>query len=129
MMNEDGDGTPAAVLRRFWLRFREGAHSGPKMCPLFGISPDRCAAAGRYVRRGASDVKVWLFCVGAPDAETAALCDRVFVSRGSLALFAQAQRDLWPRWVALTVSTWTGEHGRWLLKLAPFLIPPFRTLL
>jgi glycosyltransferase involved in cell wall biosynthesis len=132
MMNEHGDffnGTPAAVLRRFWLRLREGAHSGPKICPVFGISPERCAAAVRYLRRGAPEARVWLFCARAPDAETAALCDRVFVSPGSLALLAQAQRELWPEWVALTASTWTGERGRWLLKLAPFLIPPFRTLL
>src|SRR5678815_1929033 len=58
MMNEHGDffgGTSRAVLRHLWLRVREGAHSGPKICPVFGISPNHCATAVRYVRRGAKD--------------------------------------------------------------------------
>ena len=36
---------------------------------------------------------------------------------------------LWPHWVALSVGSWTGDHGRWPLKMAPFLIPPGRALL
>ena len=56
------------------------------------------------------------------------MCERVFSSRESLALLIEAQKEVWPYRVALAVSTWTGEHGRWPIKLAPFLIPPFRTL-
>jgi glycosyltransferase involved in cell wall biosynthesis len=64
-----------------------------------------------------------------PDPETAVLCERVEIHPGSLTLFLRAQRMLWPHWVALSVGSWTGEHGKWPLKLAPFLVPPFRTLL
>jgi glycosyltransferase involved in cell wall biosynthesis len=132
IMNEHGDffdGTPAAVLRHFRERLREGFRTGARICPVFGITPAHCATAVHYVRRGAPDARIWLFTVTAPDAGVAALCDRVFVSKGTLDLLVQAQKELWPRWVALAVATWTGEHGRWPLKLAPFLIPPFRTLL
>jgi glycosyltransferase involved in cell wall biosynthesis len=72
---------------------------------------------------------VWLFSTTQPFPETAELCERIHVNRSSLALLLQAERQLWPRWVALSVGTWTGEHGKWPLKLAPFLVPPFRTLL
>jgi glycosyltransferase involved in cell wall biosynthesis len=102
---------------------------GRKVSAVFGVSPERCGKAVRYLRRGAPDAPVWLFCSGAPDAETAALCERVFRSEESLALLIEAEKELWPHWVALTVSTWTGERGRWPLKLAPFFIPPFRALL
>ncbi len=105
-----------------------GKH-GRKISAVFGISPDRCGAAVRHLRRGAPDAPVWLFCSGVPDAETEKLCERVFSSRNGLDLLVEAEKQLWPHWVALSVSTWTGEHGRWPLKLAPFLIPPFRTLL
>lgn len=39
-------------------------------------------------------------------------------------------KDRWgvPRWPALIVVAWTGGHGRWMYKLAPFFIPPFRVL-
>jgi len=40
-----------------------------------------------------------------------------------------AHSVLWPHWVALSVATWTGGHGPWGAKLAPFLVPPFRTLI
>ncbi len=95
---------------------------------VFGVSADRCAAAVRHLRRGAPDAPVWLFCASEPDPETAALCERVVVSADAPALLIEAQKQLWPYWVGLTVSTWTGEPGYWPLKLAPFLIPPFRTL-
>jgi glycosyltransferase involved in cell wall biosynthesis len=72
---------------------------------------------------------VWLFSTTQPFPETAELCERIHVNRSSLALLLQAERQLWPRWVALSVGTWTGQHGKWPLKLAPFLIPPFRALL
>src|SRR5262249_28181551 len=64
-----------------------------------------------------------------PLPETRALCERVYVNEDSISLFIKAQIRLWPYWVAIGVSTWTTEHGRWPLKLAPFFIPPFRVLL
>src|SRR5207249_3089651 len=102
---------------------------GGKVSAVFGVSPERCAAAVRHLRRGAPDVPVWLFTLSAPDAETAALCERVVVGEDSLALLIEAEKLLWPHWMALGVATWTGEHGRWPMKLAPFFTPPFRTLL
>ncbi len=45
-----------------------------------------------------------------------------------MALLVEAEKQLWPHWVGLTVATWTGDRGAWPVKLAPFLIPPFRTL-
>ena len=84
--------------------------------------------AVRHLRRGAPDVPIWLFAVMAPDPDTASLCERVVIGDDGLALLVEAEKQLWSQWVALSVATWTGEHGRWALKLAPFLVPPFRTL-
>src|SRR5205085_5636102 len=42
-------------------------------------------------------------------------------------LLATAQRELWPLRAALSVGQWTGRGER-LLKLCPFLVPPFRSL-
>ena len=82
-----------------------------------------------HLKTGAPEVPVWLFATAEPLPETRALCERVYVCRGSLFLFFQAQIRLWPYWVAIAVSTWTAEQGRWPVKLAPFFIPPFRVLL
>ena len=75
------------------------------------------------------DVPVWVFSTQSPLPETVALCERVSVAGNSLALLIAAERQLWSRWVALSVAAWTGERRGWLLKLAPFLTPPFRVLL
>ena len=100
-----------------------------KVAAVFGFSPAFCHLAVVHLRKGAPDVPVWLFATVQPTPETTALCDRVLVRSNSLALMADALRSLWPVWVALSVAPWTGGHGRWALKLAPFLIPPFRVLL
>jgi glycosyltransferase involved in cell wall biosynthesis len=102
--------------------------SDQKISAVFAVSPERCAEAVRYLRHGAPDVPVWLFSASAPDPETAALCERIFVLEDAGALLIEAEKQLWPNWVALALSTWTGEHGHWPLKLAPFFVPPFRTL-
>src|SRR5262249_2284113 len=57
------------------------------------------------------------------------LCEHVDILPGAFALVFRAQRALWPYWVALGVTTWTGERGSWAIKWAPFFIPPFRTLI
>ena len=100
-----------------------------KVAAVFGFSPAFCHLAVVHLRKGAPDVPVWLFATSQPAPETAALCERVLVRPNSLALTVNALRSLWPVWVALSVAPWTGGHGRWALKLAPFLIPPFRVLL
>ena len=99
-----------------------------KISAVFAVSPERCAEAVRYLRRGAPDAPVWLFSASAPDPDTAALCEHVFVLEDAGALLIEAEKQLWPNWVALALSTWTGERGHWPLKLAPFFVPPFRTL-
>ena len=99
--------------------------SDRKISAVFAVSPERCAEAVRYLRHGAPDAPVWLFSASAPDPDTAALCEHVFVLEDAGALLIEAEKQLWPNWVALALSTWTGERGRWPLKLAPFFVPPF----
>jgi glycosyltransferase involved in cell wall biosynthesis len=100
-----------------------------KVAAVFGISPGPCHAAVMHLKAGAPEVPIWLFATAPPLPETSVLCAQVFVSRRSLFLFLQAQVQLWPYWVAIAVGTWTAEHGRWPLKLAPFFIPSYRVLL
>lgn len=99
------------------------------MAIVFATTPAGCDRAVRHVRDGAPDVPVWLYSTCAPPAEIERLCERVSVRRGSLALLIAAERESWPRWVALTVAPWTGEWTGWAVKAAPFLIPPGRALL
>ena len=99
-----------------------------KVSAVFGISPRHCGAAVRHLRRGAPDTPVWLFTTSPADPDTTALCERVVVLEDPLALLIEAEKQLWSHWVALAVGSWTGERGRWPLKLAPCLIPPFRAL-
>jgi len=100
-----------------------------KVAAVFGLSPAACHSAIVHVRHGAPGVPVWLYSTAQPSEATRALCERVRVRRSSLLLLLQAQIELWRHWVAIGVSTWTGEHGRWPVKLAPFFVPPFRALL
>ena len=99
------------------------------MAIVFGRAAADCHRAVVHVREGAPDVPVWLFTTTKPWAETAD-CVNAYSSVGSaLSLLLAAQRHAWPRWVALSVAPWTGDHFGWPLKLAPFLIPPGRALL
>jgi glycosyltransferase involved in cell wall biosynthesis len=75
------------------------------------------------------DIPIWLFCTVQPAPETVAMCERVVVHPNSAPLLCEAEMALWPCRVVLCVGTWTGEPGNWLVKLAPFLVPPFRALL
>jgi glycosyltransferase involved in cell wall biosynthesis len=115
-----------APIRSFFRLLGKGES---KVAAVIGFEPARCHQAIVHLRRGAPDVPVWLFCQSEPPTETVALCQRVFVNANSLALFVEAERRLWPCWVAITVATWTGKPGHWPLKIAPLLIPPFRALL
>jgi glycosyltransferase involved in cell wall biosynthesis len=103
--------------------------SDAKVAAVFGSDPATCHKAVTYVRQGAPGIPVWLFSTAQPDSGTAALCQSVEVRAGTLALVLRAQRALWPYWVALGVTAWTGERGRLPLKWAPFFIPPFRALI
>jgi glycosyltransferase involved in cell wall biosynthesis len=53
----------------------------------------------------------------------------VYTSRNPFSLAVEAQANLWSQSVALTVATWDGQRGGSIVKLAPFFVPPFRTLL
>ena len=107
---------------------RLAGKSDTKIAAIFGLTREGCHTAVLHVRRGAPGVPVWVFCQTPPFAETAALCERVYVNASPLGLLLEAERRLWPYWLALGVATWTGERGRWAIKLTPFLIPPFRVL-
>ena len=100
-----------------------------KVAAVFGFRQGNCHRAVAHVRAGAPGIPVWLFSTVEPGLETRALCEKVFVHRRSLPLVWKAQRLLWPRWAAIAVTSWTGEHGKWPLKLAPFLTPPCRALI
>ncbi len=82
----------------------------------------------RHLRAGAPDVPVWLFSPAEPYEETRRDCERVFVDPSDWALLKTAEVQAWPRWVAISVGLWNRRSG-WLLKAAPFLIPPGRALL
>jgi glycosyltransferase involved in cell wall biosynthesis len=110
-----------------WLAF--AGKGEQKVAAVFGLSPDSCDRAVRYLRRELPQMPVWLFITRPPRAETAGLCERVVVEGDSMALLVAAQKALWPRWVTLSLACWTGDHGGWPVKLAPLLIPPFRGLL
>ena len=99
-----------------------------KIAAVFALTAASGEAAVRHLRAGAPEVPVWLFCAEPVPPAVASLCEQVYVRRGSLALSLEGHRKLWPHWVALGVATWTGAHGKWALKWAPFWIPPFRTL-
>jgi glycosyltransferase involved in cell wall biosynthesis len=109
-----------------WLAF--AGKGERKVAAVFGVAPQSCDRAVRYLRAQVPHIPVWLFTTRPPLDETAALCERVVVESDSMALLVAAQKELWPRWVTLSVACWTGEHGAWPVKLAPLLVPPFRAL-
>jgi glycosyltransferase involved in cell wall biosynthesis len=95
---------------------------------VFGFSPETCRAGALYLQWGAPGTPIWLFSTSSPLDETAAICERVVVRRNAVALLFQAERELWPRQVAIAAGAWTGKRGNWVLKLAPLLVPPFRAV-
>jgi glycosyltransferase involved in cell wall biosynthesis len=87
-----------------------------------------CHSAALHLRQGAPGIPLWLFSTSAPFAETGPLCERVVVRPNPVALFFQAQRELWRHSVAISAGDWTGKRGNRVLKLAPLLVPPFRAV-
>ena len=65
---------------------------------------------------------------GSPATGCDGSCNHVVVCGNPVRLLLTAQRQLWPRRAALAIGTWTGRGGSGLLKLCPFLVPPFRSL-
>ncbi len=121
--------SPGTLSQALQLFLRFAGKGQRKVVAVFGFLPGTSHAAVLHVRKGAPDVPVWLFSTSPPLPATAGLCERVHVNRSPVALLIEAERRLWRCWVALSVGTWTGERGQWLMKLAPFLIPPGRALL
>jgi glycosyltransferase involved in cell wall biosynthesis len=110
-----------------WLKV--AGKGDKKVAGVFGASAADSHRAVVYLREGAPEVPIWLFTTVEPLPQTEALCERVFRNENTLSLAAEAQSHLWKCWVAISVGAWTGERGAWPLKLAPFLIPPFRVLI
>ncbi|MFY9727272.1 MAG: glycosyltransferase [Bryobacteraceae bacterium] len=109
--------------------FRVAGKNQGKVIAVFAISDPDARRAVRYLGDAAPDVPVWLFSLESPARETSALCECVHVRNNPTRLLFLAERLLWPRCVALSAASWSGEPGHWAIKGAPFLIPPFRTLI
>ncbi|MGO9258257.1 MAG: glycosyltransferase family 4 protein [Bryobacteraceae bacterium] len=115
-------------MRLVRLLLRLTGKGDSKVAVVFGSDPPSCHRAVVHLSKGAMEVPVWVFCTQPPLPQTVPLCEKVLVAANSWALLLAAERQLWNRWVALSVAAWTGERRGWLLKLAPFLTPPFRVL-
>ena len=101
--------------------------SSARVIAVFSDRPDSSLRVIRHLQDGANGTPVWLYSTVAPGPELAALCDRVILRPNPLRLLIAAQRQLFPMHAALVVGDWSGDGSR-LLKLGPFLIPPFRAL-
>jgi glycosyltransferase involved in cell wall biosynthesis len=110
------------------FRLRSVFHR-PKIVAVFSADANASRRAALHVRAGVSGLPVWLFSTSAPPDDVATLYDAVEVRSTPLALLFHAQRRLLGFQVALGVTPWTGDHGRWPMKVAPFCFPPFRALL
>jgi glycosyltransferase involved in cell wall biosynthesis len=113
-------------IRVFLRRLGKGES---KIAIVFGLDAETCHRAVLHLHQGAPGIPIRLLSQAQPASETMALCQSVYVNRHSLALVASAACDSWHCWVAIAVAPWTGVRGNWLLKSAPFLIPPFHALI
>src|SRR5450759_4098021 len=105
-----------------------GEIESQRVAAVFAFRTPDASKAVSHLRQGAPGTPVWLYSTVPPSAETAVLCERVWVCASPWRLLLQAQKHLWPLRAALAIGAWTGGRGNWLLKLSPFLIPPFRAL-
>ena len=104
--------------------------SGKRVAAVFAADTGRLPLPlVNHLRRGAPGIPIWLFSTFEPPADVASLCDSVTVRRKAAKLVVQAAKDLWRQWVVIGAASWDGQPGNRLLKLAPFLIPPFRAVL
>src|SRR5262249_22822380 len=91
-------------------------------------APETCHSAVLYIHTQVEQIPVWLFTSSRPLPETRLLCESVCVRENPAILLLEAEVCLWRQWVTLAVGTLTGQRRGWTLKLAPFLVPPFRVL-
>jgi polysaccharide biosynthesis protein PslH len=104
-------------------------NGGGRSVAVFAHSAAEGQRAVCYVKHQLPHVSVHLFTAQTPLPETVASCERVVVAHRSTELCLKAWNSFWPNRVAFAVSIWTRTHGPRLLKLAPFLLPPFRVLI
>ena len=129
-LNPPSSGFDCRPERSFlWPLLHFAGKSNRKVTAVFGFTASSCHQAVRYLARQQPGIPIWLFSTVQPTAELAALCERVEFCPSAAGLIVRAQAALWPNRLVLSLGTWTGVPGHWFLKLAPFLIPPFRTLL
>ena len=95
---------------------------------MFAATPQDSARAVLYLRRELPQYPVYLFTIAEPAADVSAQCERVFVKPTAWALQQQAWQVVRARWIALGLAAWTNQSTPRLLKFAPLLTPPFRTL-
>lgn len=117
-------------MLRAWLRraLRLLGKSDEKIIAVFAASQVDCRCAIDHVRAGAGSFPIWLVTTRPVDENLAQRCDRVIQLGGGPLLPLRAAAALWPRWVTLSVVTFTAEPGFASLKLAPFLVPPWKLL-
>ena len=117
---------PKALLR---VLLRAWGSEHEKVAAVFGAERAACGAGGgASFAKGRTAFRSGCLPPKEPTTEVASLCDRVCVRRGNHGIVWQAQKELWRRWVAISAASWNGKPRNWLLKLAPFLVPPFRAV-
>ncbi len=102
--------------------------SDHRIIAVFGASGTAWREAVDYVRREVPQFPVWLFLSAPSDDPALGRCERVIEVSAGPALPFRIGSLLWHEWVVLGVVTCTGEHGFGWMKLAPCLVPPWKTL-
>jgi glycosyltransferase involved in cell wall biosynthesis len=95
-------------VRRLLARFF--GQNRRKVIAVFALTRAEAERAVRHALTSGSELPVWVWCVEERRAYTIPV------------------DELGHMWCALSVVAWTGTRGGLLLKLFPFLIPPFRVL-
>ncbi len=108
---------------------RRVGKSESRVAIVFGITRESCSRLVLHLRSGAPAVPIHLFSTVEPSPETSELCARVCVRGSALALLLEATRSCRHGWAAISAGVWNGTRRHWLMKWAPFLIPPFRVVL
>jgi glycosyltransferase involved in cell wall biosynthesis len=100
-----------------------------KVIAVFASSSPDALAAIEHIHRGNVHLPVFLFCLEVPSSSVTEKCAQVIVCPNPLRLVFKARTQLSCHWVALGIAAWNRKPGSLLIKIAPFLFPPFRVLL
>jgi glycosyltransferase involved in cell wall biosynthesis len=110
--------------------FRLLGKSDHRIVAVFAASESAWRDAVAYVRAEIPQFPVWLITTLSRDREGAEPdCERTLRLPPGPALPFRIAALLWPHWVALSVVTCTGDRGFAWMKLAPFLVPPWKLLI